>query len=167
MTSEPYTGGSDQLWKVEENSDGTYTFTPKSAQNLHLDAPDPTSSNPYPSMYVYTAHTKKQQKFTLLAKDDGKGLYSETEATYDQKGVHTTSVTTMDGTVNYEYTADDRVKKADGLSSSTEYTYGGKSKLDSVTVEKGKTDGTSARVDYTYTKQFLTGISAEGARLFL
>ncbi len=163
VTSEPYTGGSDQLWKVEENSDGTYTFTPKSAQNLHLDTPDPTSSNPYPSMYVYTAHTKKQQKFTLLAKDDGKGLYSENEATYDQKGVHTTSVTTMDGTVNYEYTADDRVKKADGLSSSTEYTYGGKSKLDSVTVEKGKTDGTSARVDYTYTKQFLTGISAEGA----
>lgn len=23
VTSEPYTGGSDQLWKVEENSDGT------------------------------------------------------------------------------------------------------------------------------------------------
>ncbi len=71
---------------------------------------------------------RSSSKFTLLAKDDGKGLYSENEATYDQKGVHTTSVTTMDGTVNYEYTADDRVKKVNGPSSSTEYTYGGKSK---------------------------------------
>lgn len=58
------------------------------------------------------------------AKDGTDRLYSCSSAEYDENGIHTKNITTMDGTVaRYEYAEDDRVTRVIGQKSYTKNIY--------------------------------------------
>ncbi len=160
-----YTGADSQLWKVDKNSDGTYRFTPKHAQSMRLDAPDPYSgSSSYRSLIIYSSNSGKAQKFTLMAKNDTSLPYSEATATYDQKGVHIKTVSDMDGVVaEYSYGDSDKLFSLTGRTSTTMY-ISPDDELNYAVWERGKNDtNLSAKVHYCYTGKNLTKIISPGA----
>ena len=132
---------------------------------MRLDAPPPTDSNPYPALILWESHGGKNQKFTVAAKDGTDRLYSCSSAEYDENGIHTKNITTMDGTVAaYEYAADDRVTRVIGQKSYTKNIYSKTgNKLDYSVSEKRVSDNTEmSAVDYNHTGQYLTSISTPG-----